>query len=197
MGKIFKRGLIAIAPLAVTLVLILWLLNALDSLFRPLIEAIFGASHYFFGLGILTAFIVIFFVGTALNSWVMQKLTQYGESLLRKIPLVKTLYNSIGEMMSYFNSKDAQKTGQIVLVEVHGVKVVGLVTRESFSDLPEGLGSEQEIAVYIPMSYQIGGYTVIVPKDKVRVLPMTVEEGMRFSVTAGMLSQGKKSSEIK
>lgn len=194
MNKIFKRGLIAIAPLAVTLVLILWLFNALEALFRPLVEWIVTPAYYFPGMGILTAFIVIFFVGTALNSWIMQNLSKYGETLVRKIPLVKTLYNSIGEMMGYFSSKESDKARQVVLVEIQGVKLIGLVTRDSFSDLPEGLGSEGEIAVYIPMSYQIGGYTVIVSRSKVQLLSMTVEEGMRFAVTAGVLSKPKKTS---
>lgn len=192
MGKIFKRGLIAIAPIALTLALVLWLFNTLDSVFKPLMEAMVGPAHYFKGLGIIVSFIVIFLIGVVINSWVLQKISKAFESLLKRIPFVKTLYNSIGEMMSYFRSKDNRKEGKVVMVEISGMKLIGLITREDFLDTPKGIAEEGDIAVYLPMSYQIGGYTVILPKSCVKNIPMSMEEGMRFAVTAGVLTQTKK-----
>jgi uncharacterized membrane protein len=192
MGKIFKRGLIAVAPLALTLALLLWLFNTLEGIFSVPIKAIIGAQYYFSGLGILVALVFIFLIGTIINNWIAQKVSTAFEKLLRRIPFVKTLYNSIGEMMSYFQSKETQKEEQVVIVEIDGMKLIGLVTRESFTGLPKGIGEEGDIAVYLPMSYQIGGYTVILPKERVKRIAMSVEEGMRFAVTAGVLSQHKK-----
>ena len=191
LGKIFKRGALAIAPLALTLALVLWLFNALEGVFSVPIKAIIGPEHYFAGLGILVALMVIFLVGIVINYWMVQKLSSWGEVLLNKIPLVKTLYNSIREMMSYFRSKEQGSEGQVVQVDIAGMKWLGLVTRDSFEDLPEGVGVEGEICVFLPMSYQIGGYTVIVPRSKVKKVAMSVEEGMRFAVTAGVLAQSK------
>ena len=197
MGKIFKRGMIAVAPLALTLVLILWLFNTLEALFKPPVEAVIGKSHYFTGLGIIVAFILIFIVGIIINSWLIQRMSKAAEALLNRIPFVKTLYNSIGEMMGYFRSKENRKEGQVVSVEIAGMKLLGLVTRDSFEGVPEGLAEEGDIAVYLPMSYQIGGYTVILPRSKVKKMDMTMEEGMRFAVTAGVLSQSKKIPGVK
>ena len=194
MGKIFKRGMIAVAPLALTLVLILWLFNTLEALFKPPVEAVIGKVHYFSGLGIIVAFILIFIVGVIINSWLIQRMSKTAEALLNRIPFVKTLYNSIGEMMGYFRSKENRKEGQVVFVEIAGMKLVGIITRDSFESATEGLAEEGDVAVYLPMSYQIGGYTVILPRSKVKKLNMTMEEGMRFAVTAGVLSQSKKST---
>ena len=58
------------------------------------------------------------------------------------------------------------------------------MTREDFSEFPD-IG-EEKLAVYFPMSYQLGGFTVIVPKSSARELKMTVEEALRFCVTAGV-----------
>ncbi|MBX9923560.1 MAG: DUF502 domain-containing protein [Rhabdochlamydiaceae bacterium] len=196
MGKIFRRGLIAIAPLALTLALFFWFFNALEGIFSVPLKAMIG-TYYFSGLGILVALVLIFCVGIVINSWLIQRCSKVIESLVTKIPLVKTLYNSIGEMMSYFGSKDNQREGQVVLVELAGIRLVGLVTRDSFKDLPEGMGKEGEIAVFLPMSYQIGGYTIFVPKTSVTQLAMTVEEGMRFAVTAGVLAHPKVKSVAK
>lgn len=196
MGKIFRRGLIAVAPLALTLALFFWFFNVLEGIFSVPLKAMVG-KYYFSGLGIIVALVLIFFIGIIINSLLIQRCSNIIESLVTKIPLVKTLYNSIGEMLSYFGSKENQKEGQVVLVELAGVRMVGLVTRDSFKDLPEGMGKEGEIAVFLPMSYQIGGYTVFVPKSSVTKLSMTVEEGMRFAVTAGVLAQSKNKNSIK
>lgn len=190
MGKIFKRGLFAIAPLALTLCLVLWFFGTVEDIFSVPIKALIG-TYYFRGLGILVALILIFLIGTIINNYIIQKLSQLGEKILTKIPLVKTLYNSLGEMMSYFGSKQENKQGQVVCVQIGGVRMIGLVTRDSFEDLPDFANTDQ-IAVFVPMSYQIGGYTILVPKASVSKLSMTVEEGMRFAVTAGVLSQSKK-----
>ena len=97
--------------------------------------------------------------------------------------------------MSYFRSKEKQNQGGVVLIDISGIKLVGLVTRESFKELPHGMGEDDDIAVFLPLSYQIGGHTVIVSRSKVKRIDMTVEEGMRFCVTAGVLNQNKKPVE--
>ena len=194
-AKVFKRGLIAVAPIALTVALLQWLFSTLEGIFSVPIKAIIGEQYYFKGMGIAVALVLIILVGFLINSWIMQRLSSWGESIVTKIPLVKTLYNSIGEMMGYFSSGGAQKQTGVVIVEYLGMKVVGLVTRETFEGLPKEIGQESEIIVYIPLSYQIGGLTVVVPKASVKYINMTVEEGMRFCMTAGMLNQNKKSVE--
>jgi uncharacterized membrane protein len=64
--------------------------------------------------------------------------------------------------------------------------VLGFVTREDFGTMPVGLGGPDVVAVYLPMSYQIGGYTVLLPRRLVEPVDMSVEDALRFTVTAGM-----------
>ena len=66
---------------------------------------------------------------------------------------------------------------------------MGLVTRKQFADLREGIGEEGEVAVYFPMSYQIGGFTLIMPKDRIQPVDMTMDQAMRFALTAGVTSR--------
>jgi uncharacterized membrane protein len=194
MAKIFKRGLIAIAPLAATLALVEWLFSTLEGVFSVPIKALIGTDYYFRGMGIAVALVFIFLVGSIINNWIVQKISSIFERMLKTIPLVKTLYNSICEMMSYFGSKQQQNKGGVVLVEIAGIKLIGLVTRESFSELAPGIAEEGDIAVFFPLSYQIGGHTVIIPKANVKKLDMSVEDGMRFCVTAGVLAQPGKTA---
>ena len=68
----------------------------------------------------------------------------------------------------------------------HALEIVGLITRRSFADLPPGFLPGERVAVYLPMGYMIGGYTVFVPVEWVQPIKMSVEEAMRSSLIAWM-----------
>ena len=70
--------------------------------------------------------------------------------------------------------------------------MLGGLTRNDFSDLPPGVGFEGEVAVYLPMSYQVGGYTVMVPRASINPVQMSREEAMRFVLTAGLKTENKQ-----
>ncbi|MBS0629234.1 MAG: DUF502 domain-containing protein [Verrucomicrobia bacterium] len=194
MGKIFKRGLIALAPIAISIAIIIWLLRVLEDIFRVPLKALVG-DYYFPGMGILVAFVFIFCFGIVVNNLLIQKWTKMMDRLFVKIPLFKTIYSSIGDMMSYFH-KDPSKAGRMVVVELDSLEFLAIVTREDFRGLPDGFGGDDKIAIFIPFSYQIGGFTATVPRSKVRPIDMSVEHGMRFIVTAGMTaSKGGKPDE--
>lgn len=191
MGKIFKRGLFALAPVAISIAIVVWLLKTLEDIFRVPVEWLVG-DYYFPGMGLLVAIVTIFFVGIIVNNFLMQKVTNLIDRLFAKIPLFKTIYNSIGDMMSFFKPTEEGKKGKMVSVEIDSMRFVAVLTREDHSDLPEGFASDDEVTIYIPLSYQIGGFTVTVPRSKVKPLNMSVDQGMRFVVSAGMLSDKQK-----
>jgi len=166
---------------------VIWLLDTLESIFRVPLEWLVG-DHYFPGMGLLVAIIFIFCFGIIVNNFLIQKMTNLMDRIFTRIPLFKTIYNSIGDMMSYFQPKGQEDTGKMVIIEHDGMSFLGIITREDFSDLPEGFASDEEIAVYVPLSYQIGGITLTLPRSKVKPVDMTIEHGMRYIVSAGMLS---------
>lgn len=195
MGKIFKRGLIALAPVAISIAIVIWLLRTLEDIFRVPLKWIFG-QYYFPGMGLVVAIIFIFFVGIIINNYVIMKISGWVDKIFAKIPLFKTIYNSIGDMMGYFKPKDEAKKGNMVFVEIDSIRFLAMLTREEYSDFPEGFASEDEVTVYVPLSYQIGGFTAIVPRSKIKPIDISVEQGMRFVVTAGILSN-KNNKNIK
>ena len=67
-----------------------------------------------------------------------------------------------------------------------GMEVIGFVTQAVEEDLPEGFRGDGNILVYLPMSYMIGGYAVLMPRSAVRPVDMNMEEAMRFTLTAGV-----------
>lgn len=197
MGKTLLRGVIGLAPIAICVVLIGWLVKQLDWIFGQPVILLFGESAYFPGVGVIVGIVILYIVGLILNNWVIQHVYNWFERVLKRIPLLKTIYNSVTDLMSFFNTGNKKEKGSVVIVEYQGVKMLGLVTRETFEDLPEGIGTEDEIAVFFPFSYQIGGLTFIMPKSAVKPVDLSIERGLRFSVTAGSPSADKATFEPK
>ncbi|MCH9613093.1 MAG: hypothetical protein S4CHLAM102_15970 [Chlamydiia bacterium] len=184
-GRIFLRGLVGVAPIALTIALIVWLFEFLERIFAPPIKAIIGAGNYFPGLGVIVAVIIIFAFGILLNLWIVKHLHALFERIFRKIPLVKTLFNSISELMSFFRKDDSKKNNQVVIVTYKQFSFLGLITREEFDGQIAQLGGDEDVAVFIPMSYQIGGFTTICKRSEVKPIDMPVDQALRFSMTAG------------
>jgi len=183
-GKILLRGLAVLLPTALTVFIIGWIANGAETLLsRPILEKTF----YFPGMGLLAAFVLVFLVGLltyfTLFRWVVRLL----EAELNRIPLVKTLFGSIKDLMAFFPGDEKKPSmKKVVLADVGGAKIVGMVTREEFEELPEPMQREGEVLVYLPMSYQLGGFTVWMPRSSVQPVDMTVAEAMRFAMTGGM-----------
>jgi uncharacterized membrane protein len=143
-------------------------------------------------MGLLAGVTATFFFGLALNAFLVRRLLDLCEGLLNRIPLIKTLYGSVKDFIGFFAAKKEKEFNQVVTVELEfgGVpmRLLGFVTRNDFKGLPEGIGSEGEIAVYLPLSYQIGGYTVIVSRSAVQPVDISAHRAMGFIVTGGMIT---------
>ena len=196
-GTMFLQGLIAILPIALTLYLIYWLAASAESVLGSAIRFVISDAHYVPGLGVLAGFLVTLGIGVLLKIWVFRKVFSLGEALLQKIPGIKSLYGSIRDLVGFFDAskqKDFDKTVMVAIGD-ENTRLMGLVTRDDFADLPEGIGDEQTVAVYLPMSYQLGGFTVVAPKDRVTPVDMKVDQAMQFVLTAGVSTEDKEKTQ--
>lgn len=186
-SKIFFTGLAAVLPVLLTVYILSWLAAKAESVLGSSIKLLLPDRWYTPGMGLLAGVVLIFLVGLTLRAWVVRRFFSLGEHLLNRIPLVKAIYGSIRDLMNFFGGKD-QGFSQVVLVRLGDtqMKLLGFVTREDFSDLPAGLAGDGIVAVYMPMSYQIGGYTVMLPRSAIEPVDMSMQEAMKFAVTGGM-----------
>ncbi len=196
LSKTFFKGLAAVLPVAITLYLLYWLADLAESFFGTVIGAVLPL--YFPGLGILLAIAAVFGIGVLLQAYLVRRLFQWTEALVHRIPLVKTIYSAVQDLMDFVSRSNQDQGSQVVAVEValgetRG-RLLGFVTREDFRGLPEEMADEGDIAVYLPMSYQIGGYTLILPRKYVQPLDLSMDQAMRFAVTAGMSTATGKSA---
>lgn len=185
-GRTFFRGLMVVVPISITVATIVYTCKYSELFLEPYVERIVKPENYRPGMGIGAALVVVFLLGVLMNLWLFRRLFRLMEKIFDRIPLIKTLYGSVRDMLGLFSKSDSAGMNQVVMVTVQGMRLVGFVTRETFADLPAGVGTTEEIAVYLPLSYQIGGFTVMVPRNSVQPLMWSVEDAMRFAITAGL-----------
>ena len=185
-GGIFLTGLLTLLPVVATIYFLVWLVRLVDALFgKPLLWLLPDAYHG--GMGVVLALAIVFGVGVLMQAYLFRRVFRGIERLLLEVPLVRSIYAALRDLAGLFG-KDSGPALQVVEVTLPGTgwRLLGFVTRTEFDDLPEGLGRQGDIAVYLPMSYQIGGYTVFLPQKQVRPVDMSREDALKFILTAGL-----------
>jgi len=192
--RLFLKGLVTIIPIALTLLIVLWLAGLAENGIGFLIKLVLPESMYLTGMGLVGGIALVIAIGLLSQVWLFRRLIEFGENILDRMPLVKSVFRATKDFVDYFSGDDANRFGQAVMVRHPdlGIGVMGYVTREDFSDLP--FGEDNEVAVYLPLSYQIAGYTIFVPRDWLEPIDMPFEDSFRLILTATM-SRRKQSSE--
>lgn len=189
-GGTFLTGLLTVVPAVATIYLVVWLANTAETVLGGALKWVVSDDFYFYGMGMMAGVGVVLAVGVLMQTWVARKLFGLGEALLLRMPLVKTIYGAVRDFFGLFTGSPGSQAGRVVTVALPGMdaRLVGFLMREDLGELPSEAGGGR-VAVYLPMSYQIGGYTVLVPPESVKPAGMSREEAMRFVLTAGLSSR--------
>ncbi|MDA1076809.1 MAG: DUF502 domain-containing protein [Proteobacteria bacterium] len=186
MGSIvttFVRGLSVVVPVGLTVWLLVWLANGAETLLQGVFLWFFPAEYYLPGLGVLLGIGLIFAAGILVQLFLLKQLFDWAERLISSIPLVKTVYNSIRDFLGFFSTAVEQRSSKVVTVDIgNGASLIGFVTDNS----PRFLTTGDLVAVYLPMSYMVGGFTILVPQSRLTASTMNIEEAMRYTLTAGL-----------
>ena len=179
---VFLEGLLIVAPLAITFYVIYAGVSWIDGGMRKVFGGIFPESIP--GLGIISALILIYLVGLVSQYLVRDLLIDTCDQLMRKIPVVKTIYESVSDLFKYFAPGGKQK-GEAVKVPVAGGKgyMVGIVMQASEGE------SGEPVPVYLPMSYNMGGFLVYVPREHVEKMDIDAGAALKMVMTAGVTSE--------
>ena len=184
-AKTFIRGLGVVVPVVLTIWLLVSLANGTETLLREVFLWFFPADLYLPGLGVLLGIAVVFAAGILVQVFLLRQLFDWSERLIERIPLVKTIYHAISDFLGFFSSGVEGRSSKVVTIDVgNDARLIGFVTDRS-PDFLDAVGSDL-ITVYLPMSYMVGGYTLLVPQSRVTESTLSVEEAMRYALTAGI-----------
>jgi uncharacterized membrane protein len=192
-SKTFLKGLIAVVPITITFYLLFWLAVTAELVLGNIFKFFLPTNWYVEGFGFVLGLAVIFFVGGFLESETIEKYFQRAEQYIVQVPVIKSIYTAIRDFISIFSNERGKKLRQVVLIDVPagGGKQVGFITSSDFPQFSSAIDIDDQIAVYLPFSYQIGGFTVIMPRTAITEVDMSVEDALRFVATAGVVGEAK------
>lgn len=185
----FLQGIALLAPLIITLAFLVWLGRSVEVVVGELLRQVLPAGWYLPGMGLATGAVLTLAAGLLANLFLVRWLLTLAERLLDRIPVVKSLFQGLKDVSRLLSRDGGQPIGRPVTVELHGVRLVGFVMQEqALLPEPEGRAAEPRIAVYLPMSYQVGGYTLYLDRSAVRPLEVGREDALRAVLTGGSLA---------
>lgn len=194
LGKLFLKGLAVVIPVALTLAILWWMAAGAERLMGSVLKFTMPEGWYVPGMGLLSGLVLIALIGLLSHVLIFQKLFNLGDAIFHRLPLVKTIYTAIKDFIGYLSPGKHSAMSKVVMVQLPGqsFQLIGFVTREQFDDLPFTPTAEDPIAVYMPMSYQIGGYTLFLPRSALTPLDIPFETAMRLVLTGGVSQQRDK-----
>ena len=179
----FITGFFVTVPLFVSVAAIIWIFNVVDGTMTPLYDRVLGRRIP--GLGILSTAIVLVLVGAFARNVIGRRVLQRTEGWLLRIPVFRTIYSPVRQLIVAFNPDNEYGFKRVVLVEdSHKGYALGFLTREFSVD--RGRGPEALLAVYVPTNHLYLGDIVICERDRATFPDISVEDGIRIFLTGGM-----------
>jgi len=182
----FIAGVVALIPIGITLYLTLFIIKLSTNIVPKEINPNNYLPFDIPGLEILLALILITFVGWISLSFLGKKFFEIFNSVLKKIPILRTIYSAIGQMTESFTKNDKAQSS-VVLLEYprKGVWAVGFATKENKGIISKKI-NEELINVFLPTTPNpTSGFLLMVPKKELIYLDVTFEQASKFIVSAG------------
>ena len=179
----FLAGFFVTVPVVATAWLLWVFWNGIDDLFSPGYERIIGRRVP--GLGFLTAVLLLFLIGTIATNVVGRKVLQWAERVLLRIPVFRSVYPSVKQLIEGFSPERRGGFKEVVLAQHprEGSYVFGFLTGEVEVETPEG--KHEMVSVFVPTNNLYLGDVILVKKSEVIRTDLTIEEGIRIILSAG------------
>ncbi len=188
----FFQGIIIIAPIGITLYVVVWLFNLVDNFLPDILYNFFpnwvrspdGSLRTIPGLGFLLVVISVTFIGWVSSSFIVSRIVAVLDRVLEQTPGIKYIYSSVKDFLEAFGG-NRKKFDKPVLVSVDAEDTwrIGFITQNDV----EQFGLAGHVAVYVPLSYALTGVVYFVPKEKIKpVTNLNSAEAMKFVISGGI-----------
>jgi len=179
----FITGFFVTVPLIVSVAALVWAFRFVDDIATPVATSIIGRSIP--GLGVLIMGALVLGVGALATNVIGKRLLQQAEGWLLKVPVFKTVYAPVRQLLAAFSpDNDAGFKRVVVVDDPSRGMIFGFLTREFTLD--QGEGAEAFVAVYVPTNHLYLGDIVAFPSSRVHYPDLSVEDGIRIFLTGGM-----------
>ena len=184
MGRLqrwFITGLILLAPAYVTGIVLIWIFRHLDAPIRTFISNTVGVSIP--GIGVAATLLLVLAAGAVASTILVRNFVRGFEWVLHKVPLVRTIYSAIKQLLSPFEG-EGQQFSRVVMVEApdQGLWSLGFLVKKGAAIGPDGRALN---AVLLPSNHLHLGNVILVPDGRMLAVDMSIEEGLKFLVSMG------------
>ncbi len=185
--RYFFAGILILLPIIITGYIIIFAFNLVDGILRNLIQYIAGRPLP--GLGFLIIIVLIIFAGAVGTNVFGKKLLHFGDGIFQRIPIVKTIYTATKQVMEAFTPQRRAAFQHVVMIEYprKGVYSLGFVTGEAPAEIEDKV-QDDLVNVYLPTTPPTQGYFLMVPRQDVNFLEMSVEDGFKLLISAGIIT---------
>jgi len=193
MKKYFVTGLLIWIPLVITLMVLAWIVNTLDQVLliapaavRP--DALLG--FHLPGIGVVVTLLLILLTGLAAANFVGQRLVGFWESLLSRIPVVKSIYYSVKQVSDTLLSSNGQAFRKALLIQYphQGIWTIAFQTGKPGGDAARHLGDDF-VSVYVPTTPNpTSGFFLMLPRKDAIELDMSVDDALKYIISMGVVA---------
>lgn len=193
-NSLFLKGLLTLLPIALTISVLIWIVRSLESAFGDALIVMLPERFYIPGLGLGLAVLAILATGVMIENYFSGPFVQRFDELLKRAPVIRTIYSPLRDLTELFSrTQDAGQAQQVVFVRVtEHIEAMGLVMRENFDDLPKGAVLPEKVAVFIPLSYGFGGFTLLLDRAAIRDAGIPAERALQLAITGWVRSSKPK-----
>lgn len=194
--RMFLLGLSILLPVVLSIQLIIWLVRTMEVWLRSLWMLVLSESTYFPGLALLSFLLLTTAIGLLSRLSYFRAILRLPGSALERTPVVRYIYNTIKDFLDLMGGKTFSDQSVVwVTLPQANARLLGIVTKQG-SDKASRLAEfieDDEVAVYLPMSYQAGGYMLVVAREQIEKTDMSPGEALHLIMSAGL---GQRKSKL-
>ena len=192
----FLTGLVLVAPLALTIYFVRSMIGWVDGWIKPYLPSTVNPDTYLPfaipGIGLLIALFLITMIGFLTANFVGRKIVQYGERLLARMPVVRSIYSSLKQIFETVFSDKSQSFKSVALIEYprKGVWALAFVAGDTQGEVREKLlpEADETVAVFmVTTPNPTGGFVMFFPKKDIKILKMSVEDCLKLVISTGLV----------
>ncbi|MFV2093163.1 MAG: DUF502 domain-containing protein [Hyphomicrobiales bacterium] len=192
----FFTGLVIAAPISITIYVTWWFIGFVDNWFKPLIPAQYNPEQFLPfsvpGFGLLIALFLLTLLGALAANLFGRTVVRYGEQLLNRMPLVRNLYRALKQIFETVASQSSSTFRDVALIEYprRGLFAIAFVSTDTKGEIIEiANDGKPMVSVFLPTTPNpTSGFLLFVPKEDIKILNMSVEDGAKLVISAGLIT---------
>lgn len=185
----FLVGLSILLPVVLSVQLVIWTISKIEGSLKSFLLLFLSEELYFPGMAFLSLILLALAIGYSSRLSMLKKIWKIPGALIEKTPVINFIYSTIKDFLDLMGGKTFSDQSVVwVKMPQSDTRLLGIVTKQGGngdSKLAQMIG-EDEVAVYLPMSYQAGGYMLVLPADQVEKADIEPGEALRLIMSAGL-----------